>query len=154
MSDFFDGLDVSALPDLDTRFQLQGGLANLGEALARRLETPRGGLLYDPAYGFDIRAFIKGAFIKENAMKIEDLSIEELEAEVARRKRGPKYRRPGVRANPGWMDLRAFVDAAMKEVELTGYPPKDFRQRVFEATLDAIYGAAIWPWFNEANKGE
>jgi phage baseplate assembly protein W len=28
------------------------------EALARRLRTPRGGLFYDPSYGFDVRQFV------------------------------------------------------------------------------------------------
>jgi hypothetical protein len=34
------------------------GFRVLLEALARRLSTPRGGLFYDPRYGFDIRAFL------------------------------------------------------------------------------------------------
>ncbi len=34
------------------------GFRVLLEALARRLSTPRGGLFYDPSYGFDVRAFL------------------------------------------------------------------------------------------------
>jgi len=49
------GTDISSVPDLDDRFALVSGAAALGQALARRLETPRGGLWYAPNYGTDIR---------------------------------------------------------------------------------------------------
>jgi hypothetical protein len=52
------GTDVSAEPDLDPMFPEQTGRALLIEALARRFETPRGSLFYDPDYGFDLRALI------------------------------------------------------------------------------------------------
>lgn len=37
------------------------------EALARRLNTPRGGLLYDASYGFDIRQFINARMNDETS---------------------------------------------------------------------------------------
>lgn len=37
------------------------------EALARRLNTPRGGLLYDAGYGFDIRQFINSRLNDETS---------------------------------------------------------------------------------------
>jgi hypothetical protein len=54
-SDF--ATDASAIPDLDLAM-VKAGTANLGEALYRRLITPRGGLFYDPDYGFDVRQWI------------------------------------------------------------------------------------------------
>jgi hypothetical protein len=59
------GVDLAALPDLDPSFPLVAGLANLGQALARRLETPRGGLFYDPNYGTDVRAWLNEGFTSD-----------------------------------------------------------------------------------------
>lgn len=50
------GQDFTASPDL--RLQLHSGLANLREALIRRLQTRRGGLWYDPTYGTDLREWL------------------------------------------------------------------------------------------------
>lgn len=49
------GTDLSFFPDLDPGFGVVSGADCLGQALARRLETPRGGLWYDADYGTDIR---------------------------------------------------------------------------------------------------
>lgn len=58
MTDY--GLDVSTHPNgLDVSFAWQASsVAMLGQALARRLETPSGGLPYDPEYGYDVRALL------------------------------------------------------------------------------------------------
>jgi phage baseplate assembly protein W len=55
------GQDFAFLSTLDPNFNLIGGTANLGQALAHRLETPRGGLFYDPNYGTDIRDWLNDA---------------------------------------------------------------------------------------------
>lgn len=52
------GTDVAVLLDADAHWSLATGRRNLALALARRLSTPRGGLFYDPMYGFDIRAYL------------------------------------------------------------------------------------------------
>lgn len=49
------GTDIVLLPDLDPTFQLESGSAVVASALLRRLQTPRGGLFYDPEYGYDLR---------------------------------------------------------------------------------------------------
>lgn len=59
MTDF--GSDVSTFPDLDASFALRTGPHVVGEAIARRLITPRGGLFYDPQYGFDTRLLLNDA---------------------------------------------------------------------------------------------
>lgn len=56
MPDF--GTDISALDDLDPGFALVSGEAMLARAIARRLTTPRGGLFYDPDYGYDVRGLL------------------------------------------------------------------------------------------------
>jgi hypothetical protein len=45
-------------PDLDPTFSLINGAEVVGDAVARRLVTPRGSLLHDPDYGFDLRGML------------------------------------------------------------------------------------------------
>jgi hypothetical protein len=60
MPDF--GTDLSALPDLDPTFTTRSGSSVLAEAVARRLQTPRGGLFYAPEYGLDVREALNEAW--------------------------------------------------------------------------------------------
>ncbi len=75
MADF--GTDLTALPEL--RLQLVDGLTNLGEALARRLITPRGGLFYDPTYGLDLRRYINETLDEATEYEMRVLVEQELE---------------------------------------------------------------------------
>ncbi len=61
------GTDVSTfreMPDgtwrvgLDTTFSTMSGTRVVGEAIARRLITPRGTFSYDPEYGLDLRSYL------------------------------------------------------------------------------------------------
>jgi len=52
------GRDLSCVTDLTAEMAEVSGRRLLGEALARRLVTPRGSLLDDPNYGFDVRDYI------------------------------------------------------------------------------------------------
>jgi phage baseplate assembly protein W len=69
------GVDISCYPDLDAGFALVSGYTALGQALARRLETPRGGLFYDPDYGTDVREMVNdaatSAFAQQRQQQIE-----------------------------------------------------------------------------------
>jgi phage baseplate assembly protein W len=73
------GTDISSLPDLDPHFVLVSGIANLGQAIARRLETPRGGLFYDPSYGTDIRDYLNASLSSNDLPRIaSDVQAEAL----------------------------------------------------------------------------
>lgn len=52
------GTDVSCTTGLDPYFSLVSGPEAVAQALARRLQTPLGGLLTDPTYGFDLRGLL------------------------------------------------------------------------------------------------
>ena len=52
MTDF--GTDLDLLTDLTINMRTISGRPALGQALARRLQTPRGRLLKHPNYGFDL----------------------------------------------------------------------------------------------------
>ncbi len=48
---------ATGLPDLDPYFRAVTGRTAVAQALLRRLVTPRGGLLGEPLYGLDVRAW-------------------------------------------------------------------------------------------------
>jgi phage baseplate assembly protein W len=52
------GSDFHGYPDIHPTLKQVSGTLCLVQALARRLETPRGGLFYDPDYGTDLRKFV------------------------------------------------------------------------------------------------
>lgn len=53
------GTDIGCGPaGIDERFSLVEGRQALIEAIARRLETPRGGLFDDPTYGLGVTAWV------------------------------------------------------------------------------------------------
>jgi phage baseplate assembly protein W len=49
----------------------KSGLENLLGALVRRLQTPRGGLFYDPAYGFDLREMVQAPWNAQTQYELE-----------------------------------------------------------------------------------
>ncbi len=111
MADF--GTDLTALPEL--RFQLKGGLANLGEALARRLLTPRGGLFYDPTYGWDLRRYLNEVLDEATEYEMRVLVEQELEKD-------PRVYRAtveGVRRDLRRIHLEALVETDEGPFRLT-----------------------------------
>lgn len=52
------GTDLSCLTDLSPTMSTVSGRRALGEAIARRLQTPRGRLLKHPNYGFDLASYL------------------------------------------------------------------------------------------------
>jgi hypothetical protein len=52
------GRDLSCVTDLTPDCREVTGFRVLGEAIARRLLTPRGRLIYDPNYGYDLSQFL------------------------------------------------------------------------------------------------
>jgi len=58
------GVDVDCKTDHGFVFGLTAGFDTLGNALIRRLITPRGGLFYDPDYGFDVRSYLNVALTR------------------------------------------------------------------------------------------
>lgn len=52
------GSDIESSLGLDPSFALVTGRRAVAQALVRRYGTPRGGLFYDPEYGFDLRLFV------------------------------------------------------------------------------------------------
>jgi hypothetical protein len=53
------GYDLSCVTDLDPMAIEVSGYTVLAQALVRRISTPRGGLIDDPNYGFDVPGLLK-----------------------------------------------------------------------------------------------
>lgn len=71
------GVDIDCIIDVGQSLSLARGLRNLGNALARRLVTPRGGLFYDGNYGLDVRAFVNAGFTPQQLSQIQaDIAAE------------------------------------------------------------------------------
>jgi len=63
------GTDIGCYPDLDASFATVTAFILLGQDLARRLETARGGLFYDSQYGLDLREMVNDTATLANARK-------------------------------------------------------------------------------------
>lgn len=72
------GSDFAGGTELDAALSLQSGQRALGDAIIRRLTTPRGGIPDFPAYGFDVGSLI-GRTLTPNA--IAQLVLEQVRAE-------------------------------------------------------------------------
>jgi len=66
------GSEIDCFPDLNPAFAIvTDPMIVVGQAIARRLMTPRGGLLNDPNYGFDTRALLGGSFTPSQLYAIQ-----------------------------------------------------------------------------------
>ena len=71
MTDFGTDIATPGLLDIDPYFTFSTGAAGLGEALGRRLVTPRGSLEGDSAYGYDVRVHLNDDDPSPSAIALE-----------------------------------------------------------------------------------
>lgn len=64
------GTTVSCVSDLAAPARLVSGLRVVGEAIARRLLTPAGGLIDDPEYGLDLRQYVNGDLTRADLARL------------------------------------------------------------------------------------
>lgn len=85
MSSAVLGHDLSCVMDLDPLMIEVDGRRGLAESIARRLITPRGGLIDDPTYGYDLRYYlnndISGTTARDLAMIAGNIEAECLKDE-------------------------------------------------------------------------
>lgn len=62
------GSDIAGLDDIDPTMPTVEGRRCLIQSIARRLITPRGGLWYDPDYGYDLRQYLSGITVSAGAI--------------------------------------------------------------------------------------
>lgn len=71
------GTDVSMIDDVDPVWGIASGYANLARALLRRLSTDRGGLFYDPDYGYNVTDLLNaGMTPRQRAKAQQDITAE------------------------------------------------------------------------------
>ena len=77
------GTDIATpdAADLDPYFAPVSGWRGLGQALARRLVTPRGSLLDDPSYGYDLRSRLNDSLTPADLAALGAIVTRELEAD-------------------------------------------------------------------------
>lgn len=64
------GTDISCVSDVDAAAVEVSGRLCLAQAIARRLTTPRGRLLDDPNYGYDLTQFVNDDLAPADLAKI------------------------------------------------------------------------------------
>jgi len=69
------GHDWSCTNDVDIAGVEVDGITCLAQALYRRLITPRGGLIDDPNYGFDIQQFLNDDFFQNGTVTQGSLAM-------------------------------------------------------------------------------
>lgn len=77
------GTDCTATTDLDPYFTLVSGTTVVAQSLARRLQTPPGGLLDDPDYGYDLRSWVNRDMTTRDRFEL----TQRVEAEVMKDER-------------------------------------------------------------------
>lgn len=77
------GIDISTpdAADLDPYFGTVSGWRALAQAIGRRLITPRGSLIDDAAYGFDVRSRLNGALTPSDLATMAAFVKREAEAD-------------------------------------------------------------------------
>jgi len=75
------GADLDFVDDIPLNDSLASGLKNLGNALARRLITPRGTLRYDLGYGTDVRQYLNEGVTRADVSAIVAAIQQELESD-------------------------------------------------------------------------
>lgn len=63
------GTDLAGVTDLEITLREISGREALAHRLARRYQTPRGGLFYDSDFGYDLRQFLSGAVPPEGTIE-------------------------------------------------------------------------------------
>ena len=72
------GSDLSAIYDLTPNMAEVSGRTCLVQNLCRRLTTPRGGLIYDLNYGYDLTGFINAGLTPEQVAAIQPTIVAEM----------------------------------------------------------------------------
>jgi phage baseplate assembly protein W len=65
------GTDLGCVSDLTSTMSLVSGRRALGEACARRLQTPRGRLIKHPNYGYDLTGELNGDLAVADIARIQ-----------------------------------------------------------------------------------
>lgn len=128
-----EGGDLDVISDLPgLSFGIATGLRNIGNAMARRLTTPRGGLFYDPDYGLDVRNYLNAGMTAAQLAQIQA----DVASEVAK---DPRVENPVVvvQSNVPTSTLQITISCDLAE------GPFEFVLAVSALTVDLIAVQAL-----------
>ena len=128
------GVDVYALTDIDPYFRLVSGQEAVAQAIARRLQTPAGGMLGDPAYGYDLRGLVNTAKslaeLEEIRANVEAQCLLDLRVDIA-----------DVSLN--------LLDSGVCEIRidltLAGGETPTLTFQIDSSNVSVVYAGCIWP---------
>ena len=83
--------------------------------------------------------------------RVSELTDEQLAAELARRKK-LKAETPTPLATPNFDAVIATVKEYIDSLAKRGEEPKDCKQWMFEAAVEAVYGREIWQWISSRDR--
>ena len=78
------------------------------------------------------------------------ISEEELLAEVDRRNRR-RSALPTENPQPNFEPLRAMIASVVGKAFDDGRWPKDYKQHIYEAAMEVVYGPPFWEWKRAAD---
>lgn len=78
---------------------------------------------------------------------LHDVSSAALRAELARRKADAK--RPKPLPKPDFVLLVRTITEGVEQAIADRYLDEDFKSRVYEAAMDAVYGDEFWYWYRD-----
>lgn len=105
------GTDVHVTQDAAPVWGLARGDVNLANAIARRLGTPRGGLFYDPDYGYDLRAHLNQAVTDADMSTIRGAVISEV-------RKDPRVSSADARLARGSLEVGLSLRSADRTIDL------------------------------------
>lgn len=83
-------------------------------------------------------------------MTIETLTDKQLQVELERREKNRRERnKPQQLETVGIDNLRKLCQEYIDKLYKSGYASDDFRQCIFEAAVEAVFGKSVWEWIRE-----
>jgi len=126
------GVDLDCIADTGKSFTLAKSVRNIGNALARRLTTPRGGLFYDGNYGIDVRSYLNAGMTSGQISQVQA----DIAAEVSK---DPRVENPIVTVTT---DLPAASMSITIACEIAD-APFEFQVAVSALTVELITAEAL-----------
>jgi hypothetical protein len=113
------GTDVHITQDAAPVWGLARGDVNLANAIARRLGTPRGGLFYDPDYGYDLRAHLNQALTDAEMSAVQGAIVGEVEKDPRVHSGAASLRRGSLEVGLSLETADGTVDLVLRATDVT-----------------------------------
>lgn len=82
-------------------------------------------------------------------MDLKGIRTEDLERELERRQQEARQKEqslPEPLGEPDFSNLQKIVIGGFRDAVEDQFLPSDFKQRVFETAVEAVFGSGFWVW--------